>query len=81
MEMADSIPRYAQPMDVEPVGPFCGECAYYRELPVRMRADGRTHYFGACCYEVAQGGDALVYSSLTYAEPEDEACGDFKEVP
>lgn len=82
MVVADTIPRYAQPMDVEPVGPFCGECAFYQELTVRMPADGNRHCVGACVYEVfaARDLDDLVAASVSWAEPDDEACGEYRDV-
>lgn len=80
MEMADSIPRYTQPMDTEPVGPFCGECAYFKEMSRRERSDGKLHWHSACVFEIftAKTLDELATAEITYAEPEDEACEDFR---
>ena len=79
----DSISRYAQPMDVEPTGPVCGDCAFYQEFTVRMPADGSRHCVGACVHEVfaAHDLDDLAAASVSWAEPDDEACGEYRDVP
>ena len=80
MEMADTIPRYAQPMDVEPVGPTCGECATFKEMSRRERSDGKLHWHSACVYEIfmAKTLDELATAELIAIDPDDEACEDFR---
>lgn len=80
MVVADTIPRYAQPMDAEPVGPFCGGCATYKEMSRREKSDGRLHYVGGCVFEVfmAKTLDELATAELIARDPEDEACEDFR---
>ena len=81
MQSGDHIPRYAQPMDVEPAGPTCGECAFYKEFEVRMPADGSVHLVGACVYEVFKAlmFDEMLCTPVVWAEPDDDACRNFKE--
>ena len=73
MEMADSIPRYAQPMDVEPAGPTCGECAYYREVTTRGGD------VGLCVFEVFHATPKGLSAADVYVrDADDEACRDWE---
>ena len=77
----ETIPRYAQPMDTEPPGPTCGECAYWREMAMRNRANETVHWHWACVYEIfmAKTLDELATAEIIANEPQEEACRDFRE--
>lgn len=73
MVVADTIPRYAQPMDVEPVGPFCGECAFYKEVTTRGGC------VGLCLFEAFHAAPDGPYVADVYArDADDEACRDWE---
>ena len=78
----DTIPRYAQPMDIEPTGPTCGECAYYREVRKRQQANGMVHSIGLCVCDVYQAKDAdeLATAEVYEADPDEEACDDWERM-
>lgn len=72
MEKADSIPRYKQPMDVEPVGPFCGECAYFKEVTTRGGD------VGLCLFEAFHAPDGPYVADVYARDADDEACKDWE---
>ena len=82
MQSGDHIPRYSQPMDVEPEGPTCGGCVYYRDVHSKQESDGSTHWFGVCIYEVfhAEDFDELAKAEVNVVDPDLEACVDSRMV-
>ena len=67
-----------QPPD-EPERDTCSDCAYYREVYSHQGSNNLTHFIGVCIFEVANA-DNLAGADLVEVDPEDEPCGDFKEV-
>lgn len=63
----------------EPESDTCSDCAYYREVYCHQRSNGITHFIGVCIFEVANA-DNLAEADLVEVDPEDEPCGDYKEV-
>lgn len=65
----------------EPEGPFCGDCAYYRDVTQMQGANKLIHCIGVCIFEVFQADTFkdLDKAELVEVDPADEPCRDYKE--
>ena len=80
-----TISRYAPPTWEElnhlELRKTCADCVYCKEMAKKQ--NGLIEYFSCCTFEVFQAGtfDDLATADISYVEPDEEACVDFKETP